>query len=70
LHALQVLRVEQLVVVHGNDDVVPKPVTDAYTRTFADVYVAEGFPHSIHSMPQEQIAAYQKKIADWLIARF
>lgn len=60
-----------LVVVNGNDDVVPKPVTDAYTRTFnADVYVAEGFPHSIHSMPPEQIVAYQTKIADWLITRF
>jgi pimeloyl-ACP methyl ester carboxylesterase len=56
-----------LVVVHGDDDVVPKPVTDAYIKTFnADVYIAEGFPHSIHTMPQEQIAEYQTKIADWL----
>lgn len=56
-----------LVVVHGNDEQVPKATTDAFIRTFkADVYEAEGFPHSVHTMPREQINAYQAKISDWL----
>lgn len=56
-----------LVVVHENDEQVPKQTTDAYIKAFnADVYVAEGFPHSIAAMSTEQITAYQTAISEWL----
>lgn len=56
-----------LVVVHENDEQVPKETTDAYIKTFnADVYVARGFPHSIHDQPREKIVEYQNAISDWL----
>ena len=56
-----------LVVVHENDEDIPKATTDAYIKTFnADSYIAEGFPHSLHTMPKERVATYQAAIADWL----
>jgi uncharacterized protein len=56
-----------LVVVHENDEQVPKETTDAFIKTFnADVYVAMGFPHSIYDQPREQIIDYQNAISKWL----
>ncbi|MEO6761429.1 MAG: alpha/beta fold hydrolase [Candidatus Saccharimonadales bacterium] len=56
-----------LVVVHENDERVPKSTTDAYIKAFgADVYVAKGMPHSLHDIPSSELIDYQAKISDWL----
>lgn len=56
-----------LVVVHENDEQVPKETTDAYISAFkADVYAAKGFPHSMYDQPRENIIEYQGAISDWL----
>jgi len=57
-----------LVVVHENDEQVPKETTDAFIKTFnADVYLAKGFPHSFNpALPAEDIRKYQNAISDWL----
>lgn len=58
-----------LVVVHGEDEIVPSATTDAYIATFnADKVVAEGFGHAIdkNNMTEAQLTEYQDKIADWL----
>lgn len=57
-----------LVVVHDQDELVPKETTDAYIKTFsADTYIAEGFKHSFDpSLPAEKITAYQNAITQWL----
>ncbi len=56
-----------LVVVHENDELVPKETTDAYIKAFnADVHVAKGFPHSTGEIPREQIIEYQNAISQWL----
>lgn len=56
-----------LVVVHENDEVVNKTVTDAYIKAFgADVYVAKSFPHSMRDVPKKAKADYQKAISTWL----
>ena len=56
-----------LVVVHENDEQVPKETTDAYVNAFnADVYVAKGFPHSIYNQTREELAEYQSAISKWL----
>ena len=56
-----------LVVVHENDELVPKETTDAYIKAFnADVFIAKEAPHSIGELPIEQITAYQYAISDWL----
>lgn len=56
-----------LVVVHENDEQVPKETTDAYINAFnADVYVAKGFPHSIYNQTREELTEYQNKISEWL----
>lgn len=56
-----------LVVVHENDEQVPKETTDAYIKAFnADTYIAKGLPHSLQSASAEQKSEYQSKISDWL----
>lgn len=56
-----------LVVVHGNDEQVPKETTDAYIHAFkSDIYLAKGFPHSIRDVPHDQIIGYQDTISNWL----
>lgn len=56
-----------LVVVHENDEQVPKETTDVIINAFrADVYLAKGFPHSIYEQPRENIIQYQSAISDWL----
>ncbi len=56
-----------LVVVHEEDELVPKQTTDAYTKAFgAEVYVAKGFTHSIYDVPRPQIIEYQRNISNWL----
>jgi len=58
-----------LVVVHENDEVVPRETTDAYITAFmADSFVAEDFTHSVGQSPitPQQLDEYHAKIADWL----
>lgn len=56
-----------LVVVHEDDEQVPKETTDAYIEAFkSEVYIAKGFPHSMHDMPIRQVEDYQRAICDWL----
>lgn len=58
-----------LVVVHGNDEVVPRQTTDAYISAFsADSYIAEGFLHKVDSdnIDEGQLRAYQDNISSWL----
>ena len=56
-----------LVVVHENDEQVPKETTNAFISAFkADVYTAKNFPHSIYNQPEDKIVEYQSAISDWL----
>jgi esterase/lipase len=56
-----------LVVVHENDEDVPKETTDTYIKAFnADVYIAKEFPHSIRTVPREELSVYQLIISNWL----
>lgn len=55
------------VVVHENDELVPRETTDAYIHAFnADSYLAKGFAHSYASGPEAEKPKYKKVIADWL----
>ena len=59
-----------LVVVHEEDQEVPKQTTDAYIQAFnADVYLAQGFPHALVQVSQDELLVYQQRISDWLQAR-
>jgi len=58
-----------LVVVHENDEVVPRATTDAYITAFgADSIIAEGFSHTIDQNVTDpaKLQAYQDHIANWL----
>lgn len=58
-----------LVVVHENDELVPRQTTDAYIQAFsADSFNAEGFSHTVDAAVRDpaQLQAYQDQIADWL----
>jgi uncharacterized protein len=59
-----------LVVVHEKDEQVPKETTDAFIKAFkADVFIANGFQHSIAEQSKEKIYEYQTHISDWLEAQ-
>lgn len=65
-HAPKLFTGKTLVVVHGLDNVVPVQTTDMYAALFnADMYVAEGFPHSLREH-QSGIDQYQSYIVNWL----
>ena len=58
-----------LVVVHENDELVPRQTTEAYIHAFhADTFVAEGFSHTVDAAVKDisLLQAYQDRIADWL----
>lgn len=56
-----------LVIVHENDEQVPKETTDAYISAFnAEKYLAKGFSHSIEDQPNEKLVEYENIISDWL----
>ncbi len=58
-----------LLVVHENDEQIPKETTDAYANAFkSEAYVAKGFTHSLNDMGDEQIDQYNQKIVDWIKA--
>lgn len=59
-----------LVVVHENDEIVPKETTDAYIAAFkADSVVAKGFAHVVdkNNPTTSQLQEYHGQIADWLL---
>jgi uncharacterized protein len=58
-----------LLVVHSEDQSVPRETTDIYASVFnAQVYVAEGFVHRFRdpANPQEGVAAYYSALVSWL----
>lgn len=60
-----------LVVVHENDELVPRETTDAYIQAFhADSFIAEDFTHSIDPLKvtKSEVWDYQIRIAEWLNA--
>lgn len=56
------------IVVHENDEMVPRETTDVYIKAFnAEHYLAKNFPHSFFTdNPAADRDAYQKVIIDWL----
>lgn len=55
------------VVVHENDELVPRQTTDAYIHAFnADSYLAKGFAHSFMTGPESEKPKYKQVLADWL----
>lgn len=58
-----------LVVVHENDETIPRETSDVYIDTFgAESFIAKGFTHSVNASPvdEQQLEDYQSHIADWL----
>lgn len=58
-----------LIVVHENDECIPKETIDAYKKTFSsDVYLARGFKHAMRdpSNPTQKFAEYYEFVATWL----
>ncbi len=58
-----------LVVVHENDEIVPRQTTSAYIHTFgSDTILAKGFTHTIdaNNLSEDQLQQYQADIAKWL----
>lgn len=58
-----------LVVVHENDEVVPRQTTDAYIKAFnAESILAKGFSHTVDAAVRDEakLQAYQDQIAGWL----
>ena len=58
-----------LVVIHGLDDVCPKPVTDAYVKAFsADSFDQHDFMHSESQVnpSKETVYEYLNKIVRWI----
>jgi predicted alpha/beta-fold hydrolase len=60
---------KSLVVVHGQDESIPKETTDAFIKTFsADTYTANGFWHALSDPrnPKAKMIEYQDAISEWL----
>lgn len=56
-----------LLVVHENDEQIPKETTNAYAKAFSsDISIAKGVPHSLDDATEEQIADYNQQIIYWL----
>jgi esterase/lipase len=62
-----------LVVIHDNDEMVPKATTDAFIKAFhADSFVQPGFLHNIGDAVEEgrvgkdELEAYKQKYVAWL----
>ena len=60
-----------LVVVHEDDEVIPRQTSDAYVEAFgADSFIAEGFRHAVSQsgISEEELNSYHEQIARWLKA--
>lgn len=58
-----------LLVVHENDEQIPKETTDAYANAFkSEVILVKGVTHSLDNVTEQQVNAYNQRIFDWLKA--
>lgn len=55
-----------LLVVHKNDEQIPKETTDAYANAFQPEVIVEDVTHSLDQATKQQIDNYNQKILDWL----
>ncbi len=58
-----------LVIVHENDEVIPRQTTDAYINTFkADCFIAEGITHTLDAstINPKILQSYLDRITEWL----
>lgn len=56
-----------LLVIHENDDQIPKETTDAYAKALKPtVTLAESLTHSLDDATEQQINEYNQQIFDWL----
>lgn len=56
-----------LLIIHENDEQIPKETTDAYANAFKpEVFIDKGISHSLDSATEEQLDIYNQKIFDWL----
>lgn len=56
-----------LLVVHENDEQIPRETTDAYANAFKpETIFVEGVTHSLDNVTEQQVADYNQKIFDWL----
>jgi len=56
-----------LLVVHENDEQIPRETTDAYEKAFKpELLFVEGVTHSLDNVTQEQVDDYNQRIFDWL----
>jgi pimeloyl-ACP methyl ester carboxylesterase len=59
-----------LLVVHENDEIVPKETTDAYAEALKpEIFVVAGITHSLDGATKPQVAEYNQRIYDWLKLR-
>jgi uncharacterized protein len=58
---------KSLVLVHENDELVPKVTTDAYINALnSDIFIAKDIGHSFREATKSQKQEYQTKISEWL----
>jgi len=56
-----------LLIVHENDESIPKATTNAYEDAFKpEVVLVKGVSHSLDNVSEDQVSAYNQKILDWL----
>ena len=56
-----------LLVVHENDEQIPKETTDAYANAFKpEVILVKGVSHSLDNVTEQQVDDYNQRIFDWL----
>lgn len=57
-----------LLVVHKNDERIPKESTDAYANAFNCEVVVEDVPHSLGQATKEEAAHYNQTVFNWIAA--
>jgi hypothetical protein len=56
-----------LLVVHENDELIPKETTDAYANAFKpEIFLVKAATHSLDNATEQQIADYNQCIFDWI----
>jgi pimeloyl-ACP methyl ester carboxylesterase len=55
-----------LLVVHADDELVPKETTDAYADAFKPTVIVEPVGHSLDQVTEKQVSDYNQAIVDWL----
>jgi pimeloyl-ACP methyl ester carboxylesterase len=58
---------EVLIVAHGDDERIPAPTTDAYSKAFqTNVITMEHFSHDLATADHHELELYHRYIGDWL----